>query len=146
MYKVWTQAMVILTSWVLVCFVGCGCSTTGELRYTVAVVNDGREGIVVEPFKLADVSEATVAVGQVLPAGRKSMAPYCCRPAPVLDLVWRILRTGEEHRARLHLDLPEAFTPRSGSAIVIHIKPEDGRVEVCFEVLDTLTGQISTVR
>lgn len=126
--------------------VGDGCSTIKPLRYTVAVVNEGREGIKVKPFELANEPEATVAVGEVLPGGRKSMAPYYCRPKQNLDLAWRFLHTSGERHVRVVSELPREFTKERGSAIVFHIKPEEGAVTVTYEIRDPKTGRTSIIR
>ncbi len=129
-----------------VCLFGGCCSTMKPLRYTVAVINEGREGIRVGPFELADVPEATVAVGEVLPGGRKSMSPYYCRPKQSLNLAWRFLQTSAERQARVVTELPKEFTKERGSAIVFHVRPEEGTVVVTYEILDPRTGRISVIR
>jgi hypothetical protein len=136
----------LLVACVALCLFGSGCSTMRPLRYTSAIVNEGRQAITVEPFELADAPEATVAVGDVLPTGRKSMSPYYCRPKSILNLTWRLLQTGEERQAHVIVDLPKEFTKERGSAIVFHIKPEEGTVEVTYEILDPRTGVLSIIR
>lgn len=115
-------------------------------NYTVAVMNEGQEGIWLMPFRLADDPNTTVLVGEVLPAGRKSISPYYCRPAHKLEIGWRYLQTGEERRGQVVMQLPDAFTKYRGSAIVFHIKPEEGTVAVSYEILDPKTGRISVIR
>ncbi len=44
------------------------------------------------------------------------------------------------------MQLPDAFTKYRGSAIVFHIKPEEGTVAVSYEILDPKTGRISVIR
>jgi len=115
------------------------------LRYSVAVVNEGRNPIVVKPFDLSDARNATVAVGKVMPSGRKSMSTYYCRPAEELIISWLVLDTGEEKEAQAEIGLPKEFTRATGRAIVLHVNPDKATLQVSYELLDPGTGRARVV-
>lgn len=125
---------------------GFSCSTMKPLNYTVAVINEGRENVWFKPFQLTDAADTIVEFGEVFPSGRKSIAPYYCRPATTLDLSWRFLKSGEERQAQAAVNLPKEFTKKRGSAIVIHFKPEEGTVAVTYEIIDPKTGQMIVIQ
>lgn len=146
MFAAGQNGMGVIVVCVAVCLLECGCSTVQPLNYTVAVMNEGREGIRLMPFRLADTPDTTVAVGEALPGGRASMSPYYCRPKSSLTLAWCFLKTGEKRQAAAVVELPEEFTRERGSAIVFHIKPDDNTVDVTYEILDLRTGRMRIIR
>jgi hypothetical protein len=137
---------VILVACVAACFLGGGCSTMKPLHYSAVVVNEGQEWIRIVPFKLAVTPHSTVHVGEVHPGGRAGMSSFYCEPDQILSIEWRLVTTGEEKHAQAFVELPKEFTKERGSAIVFHVKPEEGVVNVTYEILDPKTGRISVIQ
>jgi hypothetical protein len=136
----------IATMCLIACLLGGGCLVMKPLSYTVAIINDGRDAIMVEPFELANTQDATVEVGEVVPKGRKSLSPFYNKPLHKVTISWRVIKTGKKGEAQVQPELPSEFTKDAGSAIVFHIKPEEGIVDVTYEILDLRTGQINSIR
>lgn len=142
--RVETTAM--LTGCLAVGLLGCSCSTMKPLHYSAVIANEGQEWIRVVPFKLADVPHSTVRVGEVHPGGRAGMSSFSCKPDGTLSIAWRLVKTGEEKHAQAVVNPPKEFTKERGSAIVFHVKPEEGTVSVTYEIIDPKTGRISVIR
>lgn len=136
----------VVAACVAACLLGGGCSTMKPLRYGVAVVNGGTAKIVVDPFDIGEGTNAMVAVGELNPGKTAGMSPFYSRPLPTLTVVWRIPSTGAKQQAEVRPELPKEFTKERGSAIVFHVKPEEGTVSVTYEIIDPKTGRISVIR
>ena len=128
------------------CILIGSCSTTKPLHYSVDIMNGGKEGIKMEPFVLADSPRTTVSVGEAFPGGRVGEAPFYCRPNQIIEIHWSSIKTGQDGRASVQLNLPKEFTKKNGSCIVFHIKPEEKKVEMTYEILDPKTRETSIFR
>lgn len=140
------KTLVMWTGCLAMGFLGCSCSTMKPLYYSAVIANEGQEWIQVVPFKLADAPHSIVRVGEVHPGGRAGMSSFSCEPDRTLSIAWRLVKTGEEKQAQAVVNLPKEFTRDRGSAIVFHVKPEEGTLAVTYEIVDPETGRISIIR
>lgn len=129
-----------------VCLFGSSCFTIKPLHYAVDIINDGKEKIIVDSFEIVQGPHATVAVGEVNPGGTAGMSPFYYKPLQKVVISWRAIKTGEKSKAEVAMELPKEFTKKNGSAIVFHINPEDGVVDVTYEILDPRTGRLKIIR
>jgi hypothetical protein len=140
------ETLAMLAGCLMVGLLGCSCSTMKPLYYSAVIANEGQEWIRVVPFKLANAPHSTVRVGEVHPGGRAGMSSFSCKPDGTFSIAWRLVKTGEAKQAQAVVELPKEFTKELGSAIVFHIKPEEGTVAVTYEIIDPRTGRISVIR
>lgn len=137
---------VIVLVAICVSLLSMGCSTTKPLKYSVDIVNGGREKIIVEPFQITEGAYEKVAVGEVNPGGTAGMSPYYGWPRQTFTVEWRVPSTGAKGQAEVRPQLPKSFTKKRGSAIILRIYPEEQRVDVTYEVLDPKTGALNAIR
>jgi hypothetical protein len=142
----WQNEIGVVVACVTVCLLAGGCSTVKPLRYGVAVVNEGNEQIVVDPFDIGEGPQSMVSVGGVNPSRMAGMSPFYKRPLQAFSVTWRVPSTGAKGRAEVRPELPKEFTKERGSTIILRIRPEEQRVEVTYEIIDPKTGRMRVIR
>lgn len=135
----------ILSRFMLVSVLGCSCSMMKPMRYGVAVINEGSTKILVEPFVIVEGPHGTVAVGEVNPGKMAGMSPFYRSPIEIVTISWRVPNTGANGQAQVKPELPKEFTKKTGSSILLHIHPDEQRIEIFYEILDPQTGQTRVI-
>ena len=104
--------------------------------YTVNVINQGGEQIVVDPFRLYDGAGGTMEVGMLDPGIEAGMGAFNQRPNVSHTIRWKGTRSGKQSEATIKLELPTEFTKKNGSDIYFYIDSEKQSVRVAYRVFD----------
>ena len=124
-----------------------GCSFFRPYNYSVRVHNSGNNEINIFPFQLAQHEKhGDVEMGNVMPGGTKSIAPFYWTPVETINIEWQDLATTQKHSQNVQIKLPKQFTMhRDFPKTIILIVCEDQSVKVLYDVWNNETKDFITV-
>ncbi len=148
-----TSKILIITILTLLA-TGCARLLPASYDYSFSCINEGKETVWVDEFKLTETREGIVMVGILTPGSSHGVALFRNKPMQKITLSWCPLTEterqlppgGKRTQMDVVLNPPKEFTPRWGSEINLYLIPETGEYRVEWEIMNPRTGDTKILR
>jgi hypothetical protein len=115
-----------------------GCSHSKPVQYSVTLINDGKETIVVNDIGFTDDAISPGHKIECMPGPKMSatIMGFQRPPPEQVTLSWKIQRTGQTGKGTVKVQMPKGLRNKDNLTIEFHITPETQQVAVAYEIWD----------